>query len=226
MECLWLIFGFAIVIITYGLFISLVTISISTFSALKRPIRNTLLGAPRSSARLPFFLLYHGVYQHQRWTIIDPIEQVWSIVVFTIMMSFVRLHIQVSNLKPVETSLGQVNFLWFLLFRFGKSVFSKIQVFHLLLDRYQRLGWTRYFHQAVFVYLVCFAYYVRLNISFRILLVSISLLPLKYVTVFICYLFDRMDHSGLISNRTVLRASADQYNPGNEMIIDRDDNPD
>ena len=42
-------FRFVIVIITYELFISLVTISISTFSALKRPIRNTLLGAPRSN---------------------------------------------------------------------------------------------------------------------------------------------------------------------------------
>ena len=130
MECLWLIFGFAIVIITYGLFISLVTISISTFSALKRPIRNTLLGAPRSSARLPFCLLYHGVYQHQRWTIIDPIEQVWSIVVFTIMMSFVRLHIQVSNLKPVETSLGQVKFFCdFCCLDLAKVSFQKFKFF-------------------------------------------------------------------------------------------------
>ena len=79
------------------------------------------------------------------------------------------------------------------------------------------------FIKPFFVYLVCFAYYVRLNISFRILLVSISLLPLKYVTVFICYFFDPMDHP--VSNRTVLRASADQYSLGSEMIIDRDDNP-
>ena len=43
------------------------------------------------------------------------------------------------------------------------------------------------FIKPFFVYLVCFAYYVRLNISFRILLVSISLLQLQSVTVYICH---------------------------------------
>ena len=108
----------------------------------------------------------------------------------------------------------------------AKVSFQKFKFFTSSLIDIRGLVGRVIFIKPFFVYLVCFAYYVRLNISFRILLVSISLLPLKYVTVFICYLFDRMDHSGLISNRTVLRASADQYNLGNKMIIDRDDNPD
>ena len=52
-------FRFVIVIITYDLFISLVTISISTFSGLKRPFRNTLLGAPRIETIKPDFRLVY-----------------------------------------------------------------------------------------------------------------------------------------------------------------------
>ena len=151
MECLWLIFGFAIVIITYGLFISLVTISISTFSALKRPFRNTLLGAPRSSIptsvlsivprRVPTLALNN--YWSNRTSLIHRGVHHYDVFRKTSHSSF-----------ELETGWNQFGsseiFLWFLLFRFGESVFSKIQVFHLLLDRYQRLGWTRYFHQAVF----------------------------------------------------------------------------
>lgn len=147
-------FRFVIVIITYDLFISLVTISISTFSGLKRPFRNTLLGAPRIETIKPDFRL---VYCTTACTNISVQQLLISLIdhcspSFVKRLSRHRIHSRWSwsNRFCFELVKFSVIFDKKKLFTFGKSDFSKIQVFHLLLDRYQRLGWTRYFHQAVF----------------------------------------------------------------------------
>ena len=190
MECLWLIFGFAIVIITYGLFISLVTISISTFSALKRPFRNTLLGAPRSSIptsvlsivprRVPTLALNN--YWSNRTSLIHRGVHHYDIFRKTSHSSF--------ELETGWNQFGSSEFFCdFCYLDLAKVSFQKFKFFTSSLIDIRGLVGRVIFIKPFFVYLVCFSYYVRLNISFRILLVSISLLPLKYVTVFICYRF-------------------------------------
>ena len=187
----------------------------------KTTISKHTFGCPSDQAgRLPFCLLYHGVYQHHR------VEQL------LIQSNISLIHRGVHHRKNTSHSSFELETGWnqfgsffcdFCCLDLAKVSFQKFKFFTSSLIDIRGLVGCVIFIKPFFVYLVCFSYYVRLNISFTILLVSISLLPLKYVTVFICYF---LDHSELFSNRTVSRTSPDQYNLDSEMIIDRDDNPD
>ena len=174
----------------------------------KTTISKHTFGCPSDQAgRLPFCLLYHGVYQHHR------VEQL------LIQSNISLIHRGVHHRKNTSHSSFELETGWnqfgsffcdFCCLDLAKVSFQKFKFFTSSLIDIRGLVGRVIFIKPFFVYLVCFAYYVRLNITFRTC-------QYLFVTIIICYRF----HLLPIPGSPDVFTHPDEYGPSSRYLQNR-----